>query len=109
MRIKSKFLFNLARKFFYVGDRIVRLCIFDKGNGSLARFEEFEMAVRKKPFKVGYSTYTEYGYPMMIDVIVLEYAHGCFIVPEERMRRFLLDIPLDNFERIKKLKELYLL
>lgn len=74
-------------------------------NPCLTRFEQFEEATKS----INPSSEAIVGYGFLIEMVLLEYKYGEFLVEPERMKKFILNTQLDNFDKLKYLRELYLI
>ncbi len=87
----NKFLFNLRRRCLHIADRLMSL---GKRDESLDDFCG----------PVGVDS------PGMIDLLIISYKYGAFYVEEGVMRSIIINKSrLDNFEKVKALRELYLI
>lgn len=96
----KKFKALIGRRLFYFMDRFVSICSGKLENRDLLIFEESERLGSEAKLVTDH---------MRIDLAVINYKYGTILIPEERMKKFLLNAPIDNFEKLKYMKELYLI
>ncbi len=89
----KKFLFNVRRKIFYVIDLALN-------NGVPDRTLQKMYIEAQKPHPWSGT---------LTDVLIICYRHGAFNLPDNEMRDFIMKSKIGNFEKVKALKEFYLI